>query len=145
MFSRQGRSAKRAFLRRQFFRRVRFVVLLPPLDPAGVAAEFPLAARTPFRLELLSAIWTYLRRTRPASPLLQYLLVMVRFPALVAAEPPPPSRPALTLVHHVSARRADVDRYRIIPFGVVIPVTAFIAAVFLPRDVARWDKLFSTV
>ena len=109
------------------------MVLHSPLDPAGVAAEFPLDARTPFRLERLCAIWAYLWGTRPASPLLQYLLVMVPFPALVAAEPPSPSCPALTPVHHISTCRTDVYRCRIIPFCVVIPVPAFIAAIFIPE------------
>ena len=109
------------------------MVLHSPLDPAGVAAEFPLDVRTPFRLERLCAIWAYLWGTRPASPLLQYLLVMVPFPALVAAEPPSPSCPALTPVHHISTCRTDVYRCRIIPFCVVIPVPAFIAAIFIPE------------
>lgn len=145
LFSRQWRSAKCAFLCRQFLRRMRLVVLFPPFDPAGVTAEFPLTSWPPFRLKLFPAIRAYLIRPRPVSPLRQHFLVVVCHPALIAAEPPPPSWPALFLIHDISARRANIYWYFIVPFGVVIMIPACVAAEFLPRDVAGRDELFSAV
>ena len=145
LFPRQRHPTKRAFLRRQFLRRMRLVILLPPFHPARIAAIFPRNPRFPFRLELLPAVRTYLLRPRPASTLCQQLLVVIPHPALVAAEPPPSPCPAFLLLHHIPAFRANVYLPFVVPLCVVVPVPALIAAVFLPRDMARWNKSFSTI
>ena len=56
-----------------------------------------------------------------------------------------PSWSALFLIHDISARRANIYWYFIVPFGVVIPMPTGVAAEFLPRDVAGRDELFSAV
>ena len=121
------------------------MVLCPPLNPAVVAAEFPLPSHSPFRLEFLPAIWTYpFGICTPASLLLE-LLILIALPTLVTAKSPPPSWPLIPLLHWAATLWTDIDWYVIVPFGVVVPLPTGFAAKFLPRNVARWYKLLPTV
>jgi hypothetical protein len=144
-FSLQGRSTEITFFSRQLLRRIRLVILFPPFDSTGVAAKFSLLSRAPFRLKILSAIWTHLLRLRPLSPIFQCFLSMVRDPALIAAKPPPAPWLAFFLLHNVSAGRADIDRHFIMPLGVVVPMPTGVAAELLTADVTGWRKFFPAI
>lgn len=106
-----------------------------------ISADFP----APIPAETLSRNSGIFDQARPVSPLRQHFLVVVCHTALITAEPPPPSWSALFLIHDISARRANIYWYCIVPFGVVIMISARVAAEFLPRDVAGRDELFSAV
>ena len=70
---------------------------------------------------------------------------MVQLPAAFSAKPPPAPGFA-ALLNWRSAFRAFVDRrVRVVPLCVIVPHTAFTAAEFLPRDVARWRKTLPTI
>ena len=70
---------------------------------------------------------------------------MVQLAAVFSAEPPP-SPGFAALLNWRSAFRAFVDRrVRVVPLCVIVPHTAFTAAEFLPRDVARWNEALPTV
>ena len=70
---------------------------------------------------------------------------MVQLAAVFSAEPPP-SPGFAALLNWRSAFRAFVDRrVRVVPLRVIVPHTAFTAAEFLPRDVARWNEALPTV
>ena len=70
---------------------------------------------------------------------------MVQLPATLSAKPPP--APGLAaLLNWRPAFRAFIDRrICVVPLCVVVPHTAFAAAEFLPRDVARWRKALPTI
>ena len=123
-----------------------FPVICPPLDTASVAAEAALCAGTPFRLKVFSAIRADLNG-RLIIRLLLFLpfLIMVQLPAAFSAKPPP--APGLAaLLDWCSAFRAFIDRrICVVPLCIVVPHTAFAAAEFLPRDVARWRKALPTI
>ena len=121
------------------------MVLCPPLDPAAVAAEFPLPSHSPFRLEFLPAIWTYPFGIRTLAPLLLELLMVIALPTLVTAKSPPPSWPLIPLLHWAATLWTDIDCYVIVSFGVIVPMPAGIAAKFLPRNMAGWYELLPTV
>ena len=70
---------------------------------------------------------------------------MVQLPAAFSTETPP--APGFTaLLNWRPAFRAFIDRrICVVPLCVVVPHTAFTAAEFLPRDVARWRKALPTI
>ena len=127
-------------------RRICFLVVCPPLRPAGVAAETALCAGTPFRLKVFSAVRADLNgRLIICLPLFLPFLIMVQLPAAFSTETPP--APGFTaLLNWRPAFRAFIDRrICVVPLCVVVPHTAFAAAEFLPRDVARWRKALPTI
>lgn len=70
---------------------------------------------------------------------------MVQLAAVFSAKPPPAPGFA-ALLDWRPAFRAFVDRrVRVVPLCVIVPHTAFAAAEFLPRDVARWRKALPTI
>ena len=145
LFPRQGCSAKRTLFRRHFLRWMRLVIFLPPFDLAGITAKFSLTPCSPFRLELLSAIWIYLLWVGSLSPFCQYLLVVVCYSALIAAESPPSSWPAFFLIDYVPTGRAGIYWYFIVPFRVVVPMPTGVTAELLSRYVAGWYKFLPTI
>ena len=70
---------------------------------------------------------------------------MVQLPTAFSTETPP--APGFTaLLNWRPAFRAFIDRrICVVPLCVVVPHTAFAAAEFLPRDVARWRKALPTI
>ena len=82
------------------------MVLPPPLDPAFVAAEPPYPSR-PLRLIFFLTVRADLLWTLPLCSLLCYFLLVVSYPALVTAKPPPPPRSAF-LFHLIPTFRADI-------------------------------------
>ena len=121
----------------------RRMVVRPPLDTAGVAAETALCAGTPFWLKVFSAIRADLNG-RLIIRLLLFLpfLIMVQLPATLSAKPPPAPGFA-ALLDWCSTFRTFVDRcVRVVPLCVVVPYTAFTAAEFLPRDMQVGTKPF---
>ena len=116
-----------------------------PFDPAPVTAIFPRYPASPFRLKFLPTIRADLLWMPLCHPPLLDLSLIVLDPAPVATKPPPPSCASCPLLHYIATFRTDVYLSFIIPFCVVISVPTLIAAVFLPRYMARWDKAFSTI
>ena len=145
LFPCQWSSAKRALFRWKLLRRVRFVILLPPFYPTWITAKSSLVSCSPFHLKFFPAVRTDLFWLRSLSSFFYYFFPMVFDPALVTAKTSPPPWPAIILFHDVSTRRADIYWHLIVSFGVIVPVPASGAAVFLTCDVARWYKLLSTI
>ena len=117
----------------------------PPVCTLLFDAYFPRYPASPFRLKFLPTIRADLLWTPLCHPPLLDLSLIVLDPAPVATKPPPPSCTSFPLLHYIATFRTDVYLSFIIPFCVVISVPTLIAAVFLPRYMACWDKAFSTI
>jgi hypothetical protein len=95
---------------RRHFLRIGFVILPPPLNPAGITAKPPMLTLTPFRLKIFAAVRADLHGSFLCHPFFLPPFSVVYLAASIAAESPiPPSFAALLNV--LATLRAGIHRH----------------------------------